>query len=410
MRRDRQRINRRALHDLLVDGFTPEELSRLCRYAEPRDLHSIPKEFAPGDSLPARADKIIQYCERHKLLAELLAEVEQANPRLYERYASRLRPAPGLGEVQPAQPPDTAREGRVYTPVVEQRPAPTGVRKPIPRHILQTAIPVASAMIGALVAVLLLLLDLGLSDFLCFAVVLPFAGALLGWGVADFVTDVLFPKPLSNSQVGQRYQQLAAVERAVRLVPKSGFSEGGYLGMEERAYVFVGDYAEQRRRSLREILENLWLGDAFDPIQSSNVEWVATVFDVGDLNRRKFDLMPATWKAVFRILSDPRRMGLIDATEEEDAELGPEQDRDYYAGDQRWWLDRIRTGRPGLEPGDAESLLEERFGISWLAYSGEGITEGQVPSRLFLVRNVALHDLDSKNWDLGSPDAGVILP
>ena len=75
-----------------------------------------------------------------------------------------------------------------------------------------------------------------------------------------------------------------------------------------------GDYDEQRNRTARQILSNLGVGDSFERIDNSNVEWIALAFDIGELNAHKLDLKPATWKAAFRLLSDPKRIGCFQAS------------------------------------------------------------------------------------------------
>jgi hypothetical protein len=214
---------------------------------------------------------------------------------------------------------------------------------------------------------------------------------------------------MSAEEIQSRYNSRAPVDQAVRLVPRAGLDRDGLLGMPSRKYVFVGDYEEQRHRTLRQMLSNLWIGDAFERVANSSVGWLALTFEVAELNRRKMDLMPATWKAAFRILSDPRRAACFTATDEELAGLG-RPPRDYYSGDQNFWYERVTTGERGYR------LLEEVLGISWLCFSGTGITETSspagsdgIPSRVFFVRNLPLSSITYRIEDLGTPDDDIVL-
>jgi 3',5'-cyclic AMP phosphodiesterase CpdA len=232
--------------------------------------------------------------------------------------------------------------------------------------------------------------------------------------VARYVGRLL-PEPMSAQEIQNRHKEdvvrgRPTVARAIRLIPKAVFRTKGLLGKPERKYVVVGDYAEQRYRSLEQILGNLWVGERFEEIEQENAEWVVIVFEVGTLNRTKLDLMAGTWKAVFWILADRKRLGLFPITEKEETRMGDGQQRNYYDGEQRWWYDRITAGGRGFEAPQTEALLERILGISDLCYRGEGMSSGVVPSRLFLVKNLALRDLSYTRHELGRPEDQILLP
>jgi hypothetical protein len=237
------------------------------------------------------------------------------------------------------------------------------------------------------------------------------AGGLAG--VANRLKSALQNRmAMPAKEIQQRYASRNVLEQAVRLVPRHSFNSNGLLGAPSRSYVFVGDYAEQRHRTLRQILSNLWIGDAFERVDNSNVAWLALIFEVGELNRRKLDLLPATWKAAFRILSDPKRAACFEATDEETARLG-RPPRDYYSDDQRpWYWSCSKHERRGLPHGP---LLEEVLGIHWTCFSGTGITEQQstqsagIPSRVFFVKNLSMSSITYQVQDLGVPDDGIVL-
>jgi hypothetical protein len=238
------------------------------------------------------------------------------------------------------------------------------------------------------------------------------AGGLVG--VANQLKGALQHRmAMPASEIQQRYTSRNVLERAVRLVPRQSFnSNDGLLGAPSRAYVFVGDYDEQRHRTLRQILSNLWIGDAFERVDNSNVAWLALIFEVGELNRRKLDLLPATWKAAFRILSDPKRAARFEATDEETARLG-RPPRDYYSDDQNSWYSSCTTDeRRWSAHGE---LVEEVLGISWTCFTGTGITEqpsvqsAGIPSRVFFVKNLSMSSITYQVQDLGVPDDGTVL-
>lgn len=224
--------------------------------------------------------------------------------------------------------------------------------------------------------------------------------------------------PMDAAQVSERHAQRSLLRFGIRLVPTSSIkTTGPSLGPTERKYVMIGDYAEQCGRSLRQIQANLWFGDAFDRISTANVEWSALIFEIGETQRKKLDMLPGTWKAVFRILASPRRLAMIKATADEKNQLGP-RPHDYYAGDQVYWYNRIMDRRPsGIGPLkiSPESVLEDQLGIYDLCFQGAGITElsaadsTAVPSRVFFVKNTPLEALNVREQALGQPNDGVLL-
>ncbi|HEV8194486.1 MAG TPA: toll/interleukin-1 receptor domain-containing protein [Ktedonobacterales bacterium] len=117
--------------------------------------------------------------------------------------------------------------------------------------------------------------------------------------------------PMTAQEIESRYLESSPVELAVRLIPQVDYRPDGLLGKEERAYVFIGDYLEQRGQTLKQIIANLWMGDALDRVEQANISWVAIVFEIGDMNARTLDILLGTWRAMFRILSDPNRVGII---------------------------------------------------------------------------------------------------
>ena len=85
-----RRHNIRAIRELLLVGFSVEELRGLFSFPMSRELRPVADEFAPEDGKPAMVRKAIVYCRSRFLLDELLAEVKVANPRAYARFEDRL--------------------------------------------------------------------------------------------------------------------------------------------------------------------------------------------------------------------------------------------------------------------------------------------------------------------------------
>ncbi len=209
---------------------------------------------------------------------------------------------------------------------------------------------------------------------------------------------------MPSEEIQRRYQDRVLLEKALRLIPRRDFAREGSLGREVRKYVFVGDYEEQRHRTLQEILSNLMVGDAFERIADSYTEWIALTFSVGELNARKLDLKPGTWKSAFRILSHPHKIGCIEATSADRAQMGT-RPYDYYSGDQEYWHSRLM-----MKP---REYLTDLLGIYWGCFNGDGITEAYqrgsvspVPSRIFFVKNVPVATLTYSHQDMGAPSEG----
>ena len=219
---------------------------------------------------------------------------------------------------------------------------------------------------------------------------------------------------MSPEEIQSRYKNRVLVDWAVRLVPKNTFDPRALLGPAERKYVFVGDYVEQRNRNLRQVLSNLWAGDAFEPVANSNVEWVALKFEIGELNRRKLDLKPATWKAAFRILSDPKRANCFRASDEERARMGVPP-RDYYSDDQDYWYHQLTAEDRRYTQWGIDYYIRAVLGLSYLCFDGSGITykafsnSSTVPSRVFLIRNVPAAEVSYTLQELGTPADRAIL-
>jgi TIR domain len=227
-------------------------------------------------------------------------------------------------------------------------------------------------------------------------------------GAAQRLTRALAPTlAMSSSQILQRHENRALVEVGLRLVPTVEFQSSLSLGASQKSYVFIGDYEEQKFRTLKEILANLLIGDSFERLYNSNVNWSAIRFSIGNSNYRKLDLFPATWKAAFRILSHPERLARFQPTNEEIEKLGPRVNRDYMSKDQDYWYSRLTTPRHINDLPD--SLLKEDLGISNTCFDGGGLAKGTIPSRIFFVRNVPVSTLDSRVIPMGFPADGEIL-
>ena len=84
------RHNIPAIRELLRAGFNVEELRSLFSFAKCHELRPIADEFTPEDGKPAMIRKAVKYCQSRFLLNELLAEIEDANPRAYAQFEEQL--------------------------------------------------------------------------------------------------------------------------------------------------------------------------------------------------------------------------------------------------------------------------------------------------------------------------------
>jgi hypothetical protein len=82
--------NLATVRDLLLHAFTAADLRRLLFYTMQADLRPLVQEFGEGEGLAKMVDRAIEYCVARDLLPVLLREIEEARPRVYRHYVSRL--------------------------------------------------------------------------------------------------------------------------------------------------------------------------------------------------------------------------------------------------------------------------------------------------------------------------------
>jgi len=86
---EQDNFNTGAIRKLLLDAFTVEDLRRFWQDSSAfRDLLDSVEE---QKGLKGHVDKLITYCSKRLLFRELLAEVEERNPRQYARHQDKLR-------------------------------------------------------------------------------------------------------------------------------------------------------------------------------------------------------------------------------------------------------------------------------------------------------------------------------
>lgn len=113
-----------VVRDLLLAGFSAADLRRLFLYSSHPGLRALTQRFSPNDGLAAMVEKTVEYCQDQGLMAELLHEVEQANPRQYARFAPQLRQRdaqPGGTAPSPAGTAGPQPQARPAPPVLRQR-------------------------------------------------------------------------------------------------------------------------------------------------------------------------------------------------------------------------------------------------------------------------------------------------
>ena len=214
--------------------------------------------------------------------------------------------------------------------------------------------------------------------------------------------------PIGDSEIKARYEERRQPEFCIRISRTRGLTDSATSGPAERRYVSVADYFEQCGRPLREILENLFVGKFFDEL-SPDDEFSALVFEVGQLYEKKLDLLPGTWKAIYRVITDARRLAIAAPRDEFQAEMG-RPPRDYWGADDHLvWYDRVRVELQsnGYPKSKDEEFLVNTFGIRSMCFDGSG--RSQRGSRIFFTKNLKLDQLSWWRVDLGRVNAGNIL-
>lgn len=72
------------IHNLLVSGFSEDELRRLIQYTDA--FQDLRPNLSSRDSLAKIADKLIEYSENRVILDPLLALVQEQNPARYQKH------------------------------------------------------------------------------------------------------------------------------------------------------------------------------------------------------------------------------------------------------------------------------------------------------------------------------------
>jgi TIR domain len=150
-----------------------------------------------------------------------------------------------------------------------------------------------------------------------------------------------FTLPLSPSEIDVRYAERVMPEFCIRLVLTADLSNTDSLGSSSRQYVALGDYFEQCGRPLRDIMENLFVAKYLDAFLKPDDKWSAVVIAAGALYEKKLDLLPGTWKSIYRVLTDRRRLNLCTPSQFH-SDLGSPP-RDYWEGDQTSWMYAVRS-------------------------------------------------------------------
>lgn len=192
----------------------------------------------------------------------------------------------------------------------------------------------------------------------------------------------------------------------IRLVQKNVLNSTRKLGLAGRPYVMIGDYDQQAGQTLRAAMENLFVGRYFDLIEHARGEWAAVIFEIGRIFYKSYDVLPATWKAMYRILTDKRRLGLFDAPDDAKQAMG-KKPRDYYEQKSAPWESWVRVALRERTSKFKEDPKKAIFGLHSSCFQGNGI--GGNGSRLFLMQNKSVSSLNSRIQELGYPDDGIFI-
>jgi hypothetical protein len=102
-----------VIRELLQAAFNPQTLHRFC--LDRPLLKPIVDQFGPGQGEDDMVDEVLDYCETQLLWDELLAAVEEDNPRQYARFKVQL--IRGLPSAPRAERPSRAQPGRSSLPL-----------------------------------------------------------------------------------------------------------------------------------------------------------------------------------------------------------------------------------------------------------------------------------------------------
>jgi len=124
-----------AVRDLIRDAFTAKDLRRFCY--DRSAFRFILGEFGPDSSLNDMIDAVIEQSEKHALLAELLAAIQEVNPGQFERYRERLV------ETGTGQPVDNLHSADVHHALQDQEREIQRDQRPISQTKIKQDVAVA---------------------------------------------------------------------------------------------------------------------------------------------------------------------------------------------------------------------------------------------------------------------------
>jgi hypothetical protein len=93
--------NTAAIRDLLTAAFNDEEVTTLCF----DHFRPVYENLAAGMSKGQKIQRLLDYCERHNRIPELLSRVRRANPSKYTEFKSHLEQRPEPELPSPPRPP-----------------------------------------------------------------------------------------------------------------------------------------------------------------------------------------------------------------------------------------------------------------------------------------------------------------
>jgi len=80
--------NTAVVRELLSAAFNDQEVTTLCF----DHFRVVYEDFSSGMSKGDKIQRLLDHCERHDQVAQLVALVRDANPAQYARFAARLKP------------------------------------------------------------------------------------------------------------------------------------------------------------------------------------------------------------------------------------------------------------------------------------------------------------------------------
>jgi hypothetical protein len=118
------------IRDLLIDGFSDEELRDLCYYIQ--DFKPVYNRLAKSSNKTEIINRLVEHADQKELLEKLLAQAKDLNPNRYDRYKPYYEEVPPPPPVSAKAPPAPTHPGEI--PPDKRDSAETSSPERLPRR------------------------------------------------------------------------------------------------------------------------------------------------------------------------------------------------------------------------------------------------------------------------------------